>query len=446
MEIKSRLSTTKINGSVSVSGGPPTSFASDEVIWRQRTLSHNTGWPLVQAALRSKSIRGTGAEWVFTHRDWGSSFITQKAELDSSLWRLSLTTSKGTALPSYQVQHSGPAYLASHGLIGFYTDLELSNAEQSLWMLGAQAVKIARPNKPQLDLSVTLGELRFGGIPQLLGSMAGRARTVVDLFRSGGKEYLNLQFGWVPLLRDISVLATLVSESRRVLEQYERDIDRLVRRRFHFPDRTDVDTTLEQAPSHAMYRRQTGTPWGYPPEDHLTFRPSGQVPEQVNQTITRTWFSGGFRFYHRSVPEALEELSLYEEQVNLLMGTRLDPEVLWNLAPWTWLSDWFINFGDTIGNASALLSDDLVMQYGYLMRTTYEKRTTSWPEGLWKRTPTGALSSVWERVPGGAYSQSITRVTKQRGKASPFGFGFTDADLTDNQLAILASLGMSRGK
>lgn len=444
MEIKSRNFTTPINGSVVASTGT-TTFATQEVTESQRTLSHNTGWPLVQAALRSPIIKGTGAEWVFTHRDWGASFITQRSTLNSSLWHLTaLRTQKGTALPFYEVNQVGPCFLADHSMIGFYTDLELSNAEQALFMKGAEAVRIARPNKPQIDLSVTIGEIRKEGIPALIGSMAGRSRTVLDLFRSGGKEYLNLQFGWIPLLRDLTSLVQLVPKVRTVLEQYERDIDRLVRRRFHFPAQTTVDTTLAFTASHAAYRRATGTPWGYPPEDHLTFRPSGQVPEQVNQTIENTWFSGGFRFYHRSVPEALRELSLFEEKANLLLGTRLDPEVLWNLAPWTWLSDWFINFGDAIGNASALLSDDLVMQYGYLMRTTQQVQTTTWPEGLWYRSPTGAVSSVWKKAPGGAYSQSVSRVTKQRGKANPFGFGFTDADLSENQLAILAALGMSR--
>jgi len=446
MEIKSRNTKASISGSVYNATTGLSTFASEEIIEMQRTLSHNSAFPIWQRYRRDGYVKkGSSLEWYITHRDFGSSFITQRARVESSHRTLSVLTQTGNILPAYDVHHDGPLLLAYHPTIGFYSDPELSNAQQLLFMKGAEAVKRARPNKPQIDLSVTIGELRKEGIPALIGSLAGRSRTLVDLFRSGGKEYLNLQFGWVPILRDLTALVQLVSTSKTLLLQYERDIERLVRRRIHFPDQIDVDQTLQFTASASEYRRATGTPWGYPPETHLSFRPAGQVPEQVNQTITKTWFSGAFRFYHRSVPKALEHLAQIENEANLLMGTRLDPEVLWNLAPWTWLSDWFINFGDVVGNASALLSDDLVMQYGYLMRTTHEIKTTSWPQGLWYRKPTGSLSSAWTRVPGmGAYSQTTSRVTKHREKASPFGFGFTDESLTDNQLAILAALGMSR--
>jgi len=443
MEIKNRNVKAIIDGKVVLSTGGTTNFSAEQIVQSQRTMSQDTGWPLVRYARKTYDKYDLPAPWVFTHWDWGTGFITQKSSLESSWHSLNVTTQRGNNLTAYQVSHSGPALLADHSLYGFYSDSELSFAEQSLWTKGSEAVKIARPNKPTIDLSVTLGELRFGGLPRLLGSMAGRSKTLVELFRNGGKEYLNLQFGWLPLLRDIQSAVMLVSDGRRILEQYERDIDRLIRRRYSFPDQVTVDSTLALAPTHSSYKRAPGTPWGFPAEDHLTFQPSGQVPEQVNRTTTKTWFSGGFRFYHRSVPEALQELSLFEEKANLLLGTRLDPEVLWNLAPWTWLSDWFINFGDVVGNASALLFDDLVMQYGYLMRTTIQEQTISWPQGLFYRRPTSALGSVWERVPKGAYSQTISRVTKQRGRASPFGFGLT-GDLTDQQLAIIAAVGISR--
>jgi hypothetical protein len=143
------------------------------------------------------------------------------------------------------------------------------------------------------------------------------------------------------------------------------------------------------------------------------------------------------------VPEALEELSLYEEKANALLGTRLDPEVVYNLVPWTWLLDWFVNFGDVVANASAISSDNLVMQYGYLMRTTSVRKELTWPQGLWGRRPTGQLASSWKQfLP--TYSQTTSLVTKQRGKASPFGFGLNPSDFSPDQLAILAALGLSR--
>lgn len=443
MDTKKRAISASISGTLKSSVGT-TNFLTSKSIESQLTRSESTPFPVVRHALRSGVFKGTGAEWVFTHSDYGSSFITEKSTISSSLSGLTLRAQQGTASPFYEIVHNGPCFLTGSTLIPFYTDAELSNAEQELWTKGAAAINRVRPNKPALDLPVLVGELRKDGIPTVIGSLFSRTRTLRDVYRNSGKEYLNVQFGWAPLVRDLITLVQLIPESRRRIEQYERDIGKLVRRRYHFPDLTQVDTNLQFTADSSNYKRASGTPWGSVPEDHVTFRPSGQVPEQVNRVTTKTWFSGGFRFYHRSVPEALQELSLLEEKANLLLGTRLDPEVVYNLAPWTWLADWFINFGDAIGNASALLSDDLVMQYGYLMRTTHWEQTTSWPQGLWYRTPTGPFSSVWRRHPSGAYSQTLTRVTKQRGKASPFGFGLNSADFSANQIAILAALGLSR--
>lgn len=454
MVTKSRATVTQISGSRQSSTGSGT-YDTSIKMEEQITRSFWTGWPLVQAALRNESGAnyGAGARWIFTHRDWGAAFFTERSKITTDLSNLTVYSQKGRSAPWYAFDHSGPCLLGWRELPPAFTEAEISNAEQALWTLGAKAVRAARPNKPALDIPVLIGELRREGIPTLIGSIAGRSKTVRDVFASGGKEYLNVQFGWAPLVRDLVALLQLIPESRRRIEQYERDIDKLVRRRYHFPDQVEVTQGLTYGPTHAIYRPQANTPWGSMPLDNWRFDPYGQVPSQVNRIQSETWFSGGFRFYHRSVPEALTELSLLEEKANLLLGTRLDPEVLYNLSPWTWLLDWFVNFGDAIGNASALLSDDLVMQYGYLMKHTLQESTVSWPNLPYTRVSTGPLSGVWSQPENthslgnpaqGTYSTTISKETKQRGKASPFGFGLTPSDFTSDQWAILAALGISR--
>jgi hypothetical protein len=448
METKRRSLGATISGTHTNPFGT-TSFSVPVTTEQQRTTSFWTGWPLVQAAKRHQANNvnyGSGFQHAITHADWGANFITERSRVFSTLSDHQMGASNGTNLYSYLYQHKGPALLGGHNLMAHYTPSELSNAEQQLFTLGAKAVKLARPNKPQIDLSVTIGELRKEGLPSLIGSLAGRTRTVKDAFRNGGSEYLNVQFGWGPIVRDLIALLKLIPETRKRIEQYERDIGKLVRRRIHFPVRkeTVIGSTYSTQPS--LYLPMAGTPWGSVPEDHISFRPNGQVPEQVTQTTEEIWFSGGFRFYHRSVPEALSDLASFEEKANLLLGTRLDPEVLWNLAPWTWLSDWFVNFGDVLGNMSAFLSDDLVMQYGYLMRHTTIETRVSWPQGIWFRRPISGFSAVWAPSSVRSYEQTTSREIKQRGRASPFGFGLNQSDFTADQWAILAALGMSRVK
>jgi hypothetical protein len=434
-------------------------FNKKNKVEEQRTISHDTAFPAIRHALRQPYIRGTGAEWVFTHRDYGATFVTEKTSVQSSFdGSFGVLAAKGGNLPYYQAHSDGPLFLGWHSLMSLSTDAELGNYQQSLWTMGARAIKIVRPAKPALDIPVLLGELRKDGLPTIIGSLAGRSKTVRDVFRQGGKEYLNVQFGWAPLIRDLVTLVELVPDARRRILQYERDIERLIRRRYYFPEEVSVTSGLSFSGTSSSYMLEASTPFGTIPQDHFSFSRGGSfLPEQVTKTTQKTWFSGGFRFYHRSVPKALEELSLIEEKANILLGTRLDPEILWNLAPWTWLSDWFVNFGDVVSNVSALIADDLVMQYGYLMRTTETEVQVSWPNGLWYRKPSGPLSSGWRRWTGqvetmsnrnlpalGGYTQTMRRVLKQRVRASPFGFGLNPSDFSADQLAILAALGLSR--
>jgi hypothetical protein len=165
-----------------------------------------------------------------------------------------------------------------------------------------------------------------------------------------------------------------------------------------------------------------------------------QVPVEITQHVTNSHFSGGFRFFYPEIDTALRDLQRMEGEANILLGTRLDPEVLWNLQPWTWLADWFINFGDVLGNLSAIISDGLVIQYGYIMQENVLRKEITFPKGLFLNNFPG--SSSFTMKPWTV--ESIYR-SKVRAAASPFGFGLTPEMFSPQQWAILAALGISRG-
>jgi len=56
------------------------------------------------------------------------------------------------------------------------------------------------------------------------------------LSKASGDDYLNLKFGWEPLVRDIQQSFQQVLNADRIVAQLERDAGRVVRRRFAFPD------------------------------------------------------------------------------------------------------------------------------------------------------------------------------------------------------------------
>jgi hypothetical protein len=123
----------------------------------------------------------------------------------------------------------------------------------------------------------------------------------------------------------------------------------------------------------------------------------------------------------------------YEQLSNKLLGTRVNPEVVWNLTPWSWVVDWFVDLGQIMSNASRLSEDGLVLRYGYLMSHTVDE---------------DLRTAVNARFSGGDISPVTTiarRETKERVKATPFGFGLNTLDFTAKQWAILYALGLTKG-
>lgn len=128
-------------------------------------------------------------------------------------------------------------------------------------------------------------------------------------------------------------------------------------------------------------------------------------------------------------------MNLKRAEANKLLGTRLTPEVLWNLAPWSWAADWITNTGDVLHNISMFAQDGLVLRYGYVMEETIIERT-------WTLHGVGFKSS-----PGPYnFSSTLREIHKVRRKATPFGFGVSEEAFTPRQYSILAALGMSRGR
>lgn len=115
---------------------------------------------------------------------------------------------------------------------------------------------------------------------------------------------------------------------------------------------------------------------------------------------------------------------------DVLYGVAPTPDVLWNLAPWSWAVDWFANIGDVIENASNALLYSQVLRYGYVMETT---------------TVTDTYTLESPNFKGGSrFITSLETITKKRVKASPYGFGLTWDGFNTYQLSILAALGISR--
>lgn len=323
--------------------------------------------------------------------------------------------------PGNWYHYDGPQYahLANVSVNDF--PLPPYSLANELAAYGTTAIARCIPTNPLAGLTVSLGELRSEGIPTVAGALLLKDRA--HLARSAGSEYLNHQFGWLPLLNDVRQVAHSVKNSDELVAEYVANSGKRLKRRYNFPTETSTETTEVASSFSAL------------PKPVFILSMYESCDPRVNRTrqiSVERWFSGCFTYYLPSHDGLARSAAI----ANRLYGTRLTPETLWNLTPWTWALDWIGNFGDVIHNVSQFTQDGLVMPYGYIM----EKSTI-----IDHYESTGTRYKSYPGEDPFTCSQTFTTVVKQRQRATPFGFGLDFADFSQRQWSILAALGLSRG-
>lgn len=349
--------------------------------------------------------------------DLGGEFFTQRRHVTSPAGAVK-TFKHVDIFPGVwrESTYRGPALPVNPSTVGFPPDNVSSNSALDAW--GAKAIANCKPTNSVADASTFLGELYREGIPHMVGSSTWKARNRVA--HNAGHEYLNVVFGWQPLVHDISSFAKAVRHANTVLEQYERDSGGVVRRKYHFPEKTTTEVTTVAVGAQ---------PYG--PNSTDCFSPPYGDLIRVRETTQSRWFSGAFTYHLPLGYDSRNAMARYAARAEVLLGITPTPETLWNLAPWSWAVDWFSSTGDVISNLTSWATDGLVMRYGYMMEHTIVKDT-------YTLTRSG--------LSGGSNVPPLTLVTetKIRRRANPFGFGLTWSGLSPRQLAIAAALGLSK--
>jgi len=365
--------------------------------------------------------------------DVGGDFFTQKRYLEGipSHVQVFLPREFVTAGAYLTQELRGPVWSIDARLHGFPPSLSSTNTQ--LDVLGATAVARCKPTNSRADIAVTLGELVREGIPKLaVHTWKPRATTLRALKKSSegvADDYLAFQFGLAPLGQEIGSFAGQVLQADRLLEQYERDAGKVVRRRYEFPTKTETSLTT----TDAGYPVYMGIPFTGTLNPSLTESQHRSV-QVLRETVQKRWFAGAFTYYLPPWYDARSEMSRKALLAKEILGLDIDLDVIWNLTPWSWAVDWFSNAGDVINNINSVLEDGLIMRYGYMMEHTIVKDT-------YTRTHPNTLrnGSVDSRV-------TLVTETKIRRRANPFGFGLTWDGLSTFQASILAALGITRSR
>lgn len=372
------------------------------VTQRQHTLSDGNPWP------RSK---GT---WL----DVGSDFFTFKESFEPGNCFGPYLVKSVVVNP--QFFYEGPLFPVAPYATNYPVTPHSNASALDAW--GTSAIAATSPTSSHAQLAVALGELITSGLPGMMGAqlLKNSGRT---LLQKSGDEYLNLEFGIKPLIRDVQDLVKAVRTSEEILAQFRRDSGRMVRRRFELtlPEVVEETTT-------------TGaTVWSNPPlvsQQFSNFQPHQGTLTKTSKVSQKRWFSGAFTYHAVGLGES-ERVKRSEQEARILYGLTLTPEVLWNLTPWSWAADWIWNMGSIVANQSMFAMDGLILRYGYVMETTTKTDT-------YTLTGHGAYGAPASLV------CSFTSTVKQRRRATPFGFGFTDVPFDTRQKAIIAALMASK--
>lgn len=298
------------------------------------------------------------------------------------------------------------------------------SSEASLRQLGTTAIARSTPTNPVADAATFIGELK-SGLPKLVGKEL--FKTKLKDYRKVGSEYLNVEFGWKPLVSDLQKFGQAALESEKIIEQLHRDSGKNIHRKFTFPDQVSSTSTSYNS-------RQASLVGGLASWAYWYKSPTGATLVVDREVTTKTWFSGCYT-YHLNLGNTLpDRIARNAAEARKLVGLELTPEVVWNLMPWSWAVDWEGNVGDVLHNVSRFSQDGLVLRYGYIMQQKTAKISYTLANG-------GRLTGS----PVGNLTLEVSAQSKIRRRATPFGFGFDMTALTGRQSAILGALGISRG-
>lgn len=309
-------------------------------------------------------------------------------------------------------------YCTNSGLTG--NNITISPSSNSMLdAYGTRCIAKCLPTNPLVDMGQFLVELR--DLPRIFNPFewVEKAKHFRSLAHHGSSEYLNVQFGWRPFIDDINSFFKVTDKFTRVIQQYDRDSGRHVRRNTKLFDTSSTVSSLISS---------NAAPFPTPSQLQL----GGPLYKDVISK-QRVWFKGSFTYYlppiDGSVSSYYQRYAAYSQR---LFGLRLNIDLLWKVTPWTWALDWMANSGSVIRNWEAFHNQGLVMHYGYVMEEKIES-TRFRLSGF--RLASNPISSLED------YTFQISRC---RRKATPYGFGLNPGSFTPFQNGIIAALGINR--
>lgn len=298
----------------------------------------------------------------------------------------------------------------------------------------------AAPKSAKFNVTRFVGELREG-IPSFTShtykALAGPTSALdlvgITKLASGiGKDTLNSIFGWTPLIGDVTKFVSAMVDITTGLMSTD-SFDRPQHRSYKEPQTIrSVDSVFG---SFRKLNIITAGSFGNTYGGTQTFAGFDGHYRTSSRTEQRRWFEGAFT---RFLPSGYDG-SRFLDRASLLLNTDLTPLTLWQLSPWSWLVDWYVDVSTFLSAHEVGVDNLLFAHYAYAMEETVTRDYLDWDI---KPDPSYARATWTGPTRGGVV---ITTTTKRRIRASPFGFQVGRlSPLSGYQSTVLGALALTK--
>nr|URG16511.1 MAG: maturation protein [Leviviridae sp.] len=294
---------------------------------------------------------------------------------------------------------SRPPFPDPRNQFGTISGLELNN-------LGWEILKKTNPNTPHVSVPTVVGESKdlkqlVQGLPRLVQKNGD------DLLRRAASANLSWRFGIKPMVNDVLKLF-----------EFQAQVDK----RMEYLNRLENKRGINKKVSLGSEKSTTG--WS---KDKYLYSLSGTIKGQERTVSTmKMWGSVQWKMYDRRwLPKSYGDKLALARRLTYGITTHAALATAWELLPWSWLIDWFVDVGGTIAASDNTIP--LFPRKICVMRRTEairQWRVTSKPD--------------WITINGVRFERTEI---KERHPAAPFlPFAVSIPVVTAGQWSILGSL------
>jgi len=260
-------------------------------------------------------------------------------------------------------------------------------------------------------------------------------KTLAELFRAPADGYLQLKFNIQPLLKDLTSIYNAVSGLEKTLRGLLNHQGRRQTKHFTWKwlpaEFSGPNQTLNYSLNLGQFAGSTNPPGftgctnSYRRSLRMTREVIVSTPATFHAEIEYSYMLSSYQVEHAQLLTLLDS-----------MGVNLNPAIIWNAIPWSFVVDWFLGVSRWLGDRKVLNMEPRVgisrymwsWKYSRRIRTSFDSNTV---DGMSPVLPKTYLPDLYEE----AYRRDIRMPTRSD---SFFGSGFSSDELTLGAALVFA--------